>query len=96
VARLGSGESISTSPAPRTIRSVSRFRVLADDGNTVTVRCAQNLREFRKEIQKHYTADLTYTLVRAATASASSRRWCACSTPPMRCSASATSCKERA
>ena len=65
VARLGSGESISTSPAPRTIRSVSRFRVLADDGNTVTVRCAQNLREFRKEIQKHYTANLTYTLVRA-------------------------------
>ncbi|MCK6376864.1 MAG: hypothetical protein L6Q69_22580, partial [Zoogloea sp.] len=64
VARLGSGESISTSPAPRTIRSVSRFRILAYDGSTVTVRCAQNLREFRKETQKHYTANLTYTLVR--------------------------------
>jgi 3-phenylpropionate/cinnamic acid dioxygenase small subunit len=74
VARLGSGESISTSPAPRTIRSVSRFRILADDGTTVTVRCAQNLREFRKEIQKHYTANLTYTLVRTGDAEGDSFR----------------------
>jgi hypothetical protein len=28
------------------------------------VRAAQNIREFRKESLKHYTADLTYTLVR--------------------------------
>ncbi|WP_153161344.1 aromatic-ring-hydroxylating dioxygenase subunit beta [Zoogloea sp. 1C4] len=66
VARLGSGESISTSPVPRTIRSVSRFRVLADDGEVVTVRCAQNLREFRKDVQKHYSADVTFELVRTA------------------------------
>ncbi|WP_054899833.1 aromatic-ring-hydroxylating dioxygenase subunit beta, partial [Pseudomonas sp. NBRC 111131] len=64
VQRLVGGESISTSPQPRTVRSLSRIRVLSDDGVTVTVRAAQNLREFRKESLKHYTADLTYTLVR--------------------------------
>lgn len=64
VQRLVGGESISTSPQPRTVRSLSRIRVLGDDGVTVTVRAAQNLREFRKESLKHYTADLTYTLVR--------------------------------
>jgi 3-phenylpropionate/cinnamic acid dioxygenase small subunit len=65
VQRLIGGESISTSPQPRTVRTLSRFRVLADDGVNVTVRAAQNIREFRKESLKHYTADLTYTLVRA-------------------------------
>ena len=65
VQRLGGGESISTSPQPRTVRTISRFRVLADDGVNVTVRAAQNIREFRKESLKHYSADLTYTLVRA-------------------------------
>lgn len=65
VARLGSGESISTSPVPRTVRDVSRFRVLSNDGSNVTVRCAQNLREFRKDVLKHYTADVTFELVRS-------------------------------
>ena len=65
VARLGSGESISTSPVPRTVRDVSRFRVLANDGANVTVRCAQNLREFRKDVLKHYTADVTFELARS-------------------------------
>lgn len=65
VQRLISGESISTSPQPRTVRTLSRIRVLADDGSTVTVRCAQNVREFRKESLKHYSADVNYELVRA-------------------------------
>ena len=65
VARLGSGESISTSPVPRTVRDVSRFRVLSNDGTNVTVRCAQNLREFRKDVLKHYTADVSFELVRS-------------------------------
>ncbi|MGE7991709.1 aromatic-ring-hydroxylating dioxygenase subunit beta [Pseudomonas sp. NPDC089554] len=64
VQRLIGGESISTSPQPRTVRTISRIRVLADDGAMVTVRCAQNLREFRKESLKHYSADLTFELVR--------------------------------
>ena len=64
VARLTSGESISTSPQPRTVRSVSTFRILSNDDNVVKVRCAQNLREFRKDVQKHYSADVTFELVR--------------------------------
>ncbi|UII68924.1 hypothetical protein LVW35_14570 [Pseudomonas sp. HN11] len=64
VQRLTGGESISTSPQPRTVRTQSRFRVLGDDGVNVTVRCAQNVREFRKESLKLYSADLTYELVR--------------------------------
>jgi 3-phenylpropionate/cinnamic acid dioxygenase small subunit len=66
VKRLTGGESISTSPAPRTVRTLSRFRILFDDGLNITVRCAQNVREFRKETLKHYTADLVYELVRVA------------------------------
>ena len=64
VQRLIGGESISTSPQPRTVRTLSRFRVLSDDGVNVTVRCAQNLREFRKDVLKHYTADVTFQLKR--------------------------------
>lgn len=63
VKRLTGGESISTSPAPRTVRSVSRFRVLFADAGHVTVRCAQNVREFRKDALKHYTADVVYELL---------------------------------
>ncbi|AIR90688.1 aromatic-ring-hydroxylating dioxygenase subunit beta [Pseudomonas cremoricolorata] len=65
VQRLIGGESISTSPQPRTVRTLSRFRILGEDGQTLTVRCAQNVREFRKESLKHYSADLTYTLLRS-------------------------------
>ncbi len=64
VARLTSGESVSTQPASRTVRSLSRFRILADDGATVAVRAAQHLREFRKETLRDYTADVTYELAR--------------------------------
>ncbi|WP_061240781.1 aromatic-ring-hydroxylating dioxygenase subunit beta [Ectopseudomonas composti] len=64
VQRLIGGESISTSPRARTVRSLSRFRVLGEEGAVVTVRCAQNLREFRKDVLKHYTADVTFELKR--------------------------------
>jgi len=47
--RLLSGEAISSAPLARTVRSVSRVRLLAEDGDKVTVRCAQDLREFRKD-----------------------------------------------
>ena len=65
VTRLTSGESISTTPRARTVRSQSRFRLLADEGGVVTVRCAQNLREFRKDVLKQYTADVTFQLERS-------------------------------
>lgn len=66
VQRLIGGESISTSPEPRTIRNISRFRILDDDGLHVTVRCAQFLTDFRKENEHHYSANLTYMLERQA------------------------------
>jgi len=65
VTRLTSGESISTTPRARTVRSQSRFRLLSDVDGVITVRCAQNLREFRKDVLKQYTADVTFELVRS-------------------------------
>ena len=67
VARLTSGESVSTQPMARTARSVSRLRVIAQDGSpdqlSVTVRGVQDLREFRKTGFHQYTANVTWTLV---------------------------------
>lgn len=63
VKRLLSGESVSTVPSPRTIRSVSRFRIISNDNGSMVVRCAQELREFRQDMLRQYTADLTYELV---------------------------------
>lgn len=68
VARLTSGESVSTQPMARTVRSVSRLRVIAEAGDTVTLRGAQDLREFRKAGFHHYTADVTWTLVKNGSA----------------------------
>ena len=64
VRRLTGGESISTSPEPRTIRLNARFRILEDDGEAVTVRCAQFLTDFRKENSHQYAANLSYQLRR--------------------------------
>jgi 3-phenylpropionate/cinnamic acid dioxygenase small subunit len=65
VKRLTSGQSISTSPPPRTVRSVSRLRVVGETDGVITVRCAQDLREFRKKALRQHTADVTYELRRA-------------------------------
>jgi len=64
VQRLENGEAISTSPKANTVRSLSRVRIVQDQDNELVIRCAQNLREFRKETLRHYTADMTYHLVR--------------------------------
>lgn len=66
VERLENGEAISTTPKANTIRSISRVRILQEEGDVVVLRCAQNLREFRKENLRHYTADVTYHLSREA------------------------------
>lgn len=66
VARLENGEAISTSPKANTVRSISRVRIIKDEDGEIVLRCAQNLREFRKESLKHYTADVTFHLVRDA------------------------------
>lgn len=64
VDRLENGEAISTAPKANTVRSVSRVRIVKDEDGEIVLRCAQNLREFRKENLKHYTADVTFHLVR--------------------------------
>lgn len=64
VERLENGEAISTSPRANTVRSISRVRILQNENNEIILRCAQNLREFRKENLKHYTADVTFHLIR--------------------------------
>ncbi|WP_139851178.1 aromatic-ring-hydroxylating dioxygenase subunit beta [Acinetobacter pullicarnis] len=66
VQRLENGEAISTAPKANTVRSISRVRVIQEQDNEIILRCAQNLREFRKENLKHYTADVTYHLERQA------------------------------
>ncbi|MDC4142030.1 aromatic-ring-hydroxylating dioxygenase subunit beta [Acinetobacter nosocomialis] len=66
IERLKNGEAISTAPKANTVRSVSRIRILEDSGDEIVLRCAQNLREFRKENLKHYTADITFHLQRDA------------------------------
>ena len=64
VARLTSGESVSTQPRARTVRSVSRLRVLSDAGGVLTLRGAQDLRDFRKDCFHQHTADVTWELER--------------------------------
>ncbi len=64
VARLTGGEAISSAPVARTVRSVSRLRLLSEDGQKVTLRCAQDLREFRKDRFREHTSDVTYELLR--------------------------------
>jgi 3-phenylpropionate/cinnamic acid dioxygenase small subunit len=64
IARLTGGQSISSTPVARTVRSVSRVRVLGERDGLVTVRCAQDLREFRKTRMQQHTSDVTYDLRR--------------------------------
>ncbi|TCM66611.1 3-phenylpropionate/cinnamic acid dioxygenase small subunit [Acinetobacter calcoaceticus] len=66
VKRLENGEAISTAPKANTVRSISRVRVIDEQEGQIILRCAQNLREFRKENLRHYTADITYHLHRQA------------------------------
>jgi 3-phenylpropionate/cinnamic acid dioxygenase small subunit len=64
VQRLRSGLSMSASPSARTVRTVSRFRVLeAVEGSSV-VRCAQHLVEYKYDRTRILAADVTYRLVR--------------------------------
>ncbi len=64
VERLHSGQSVSASPVARTVRSLSRFRMLSSDADRCEVRCAQILTEYRRERERMHTADVTFVLVR--------------------------------
>ena len=64
VERLVSGQSVSASPVARTVRLLSRFRILHADAQGCRLRCAQILTEFRRGRERAYTGDVTYDLVR--------------------------------
>ena len=63
--RLLNGQSISASPVARTIRQLSRFRLLEANETWCELRCAQILTEHRRSRTRSYTANVTYRLVRA-------------------------------
>jgi 3-phenylpropionate/cinnamic acid dioxygenase small subunit len=65
VARLVNGYSISASPVARTVRLLSRFRLLQSNDTGCELRCAQMVTEFRRKRERTYAADLTYRLVQA-------------------------------
>ena len=62
VERLLGGEAISTQTTSKTVRSVSRFRILSQSGDVVTVRCSQFIAENRHGNVKTYPTDVTYKL----------------------------------
>ncbi|WP_434694906.1 aromatic-ring-hydroxylating dioxygenase subunit beta [Pseudomonas sp. Z1-14] len=64
VERLTGGESISTSPVPRTVRQVSRIRIISDANGIITVRAAQLMTEYRKSNIRYNTADVEFQLAR--------------------------------
>ncbi len=65
VDRLVSGQSVSASPVARTVRLITRFRILHTEGARCEMRCAQILTEFRRGRERMYTADIVYHLLRA-------------------------------
>ncbi|GBQ32928.1 aromatic-ring-hydroxylating dioxygenase subunit beta [Gluconacetobacter sacchari] len=64
VERLLGGRSISAAPPAQTVRLLSRYRMLASDGDACTLRCAQYLKELRQHRERDYAANVTYRLVR--------------------------------
>ncbi len=64
--RLVSGQSVSASPVARTVRLLSRFRMLRADGEGCELRCAQMVTEFRRGRERTYAADVEFTYVRTA------------------------------
>ncbi len=64
VARLINGEAVSTDTTEKTVRSVSRFRILDSGERYVSVRCAMYLSECRHGNVKTYPADVTYKLLK--------------------------------
>lgn len=64
VKRLRSGFSMSSAPAARTTRTVSRFVREKETADSLVVRCAQHIVEFKFERTRILAADVTVRLVR--------------------------------
>lgn len=64
VGRLRSGFAMSAAPPARTLRTVSRFRPLAALDDSLELRCAQHLVEYKYDRTRILAAQITYRLVR--------------------------------
>ena len=74
IKRLTSGLSMAASPSARTVRTVSRFRRLADVDGAAEIRCAQHLVEYKYDRTRILAADVTFRLVRAGAGLAIERK----------------------
>lgn len=64
VRRLRSGFAMSSAPAARTARTVSRFVPLSDDAGVLTVRGVQHIVEYKFERTRILAAEVVYALER--------------------------------
>ena len=64
VERLLSGDAVSTETTSKTVRSVSRLRILSEAGEETELRCAQFIAENRHGNLRIYPADVTFRLRR--------------------------------
>jgi 3-phenylpropionate/cinnamic acid dioxygenase small subunit len=62
--RLVSGQSVSASPVARTIRLLSRFRLIESNVAGCHLRAAQSITEFRRGRERTYTANVEFRLSR--------------------------------
>lgn len=62
--RLLSGFSISSAPPARTVRTVSRFVTVEQGPDSITLRAAQMLAEYKYEHMRMLPADMLYRIVR--------------------------------
>lgn len=66
VKRLRSGFAMSSAPAARTARTVSRFVRIAETETSLELRCAQHIVEYKFERTRILAADIVYRLVRTS------------------------------
>lgn len=66
VERLLSGYAPSENPATRTVRTVSRLRISSERQDAIELSSALLLVAYRRQVQRVMAADVTHTLVRAA------------------------------
>lgn len=66
VERLLSGYAPSENPATRTVRTVSRFRILSERNDSIELSSALMLVAYRRQIQRVMAADVTHTLIKTS------------------------------
>lgn len=64
VERLTAGHAISSSPAAASVRTISRFRVVAASAEAIELTAAEHLVDYKFERQRLWAADVEYRLAR--------------------------------